>query len=346
MRRRTFLGGCATGVAAGLAGCGDLLEERSTDGSGNPPVLDDRPDAVYHPTHIEGMDMIGTQTVGDRKVGLFYSYAHRFWTVTGTRTNLAKIQDGQDVHLMASTWDPETQTVIPVLDQPTFTITQDGEEIDSKRAWPMLSQNMGFHFGENMALDGDGSYTVEVDVSAVGSTPVGDFEGKFGESITAEFTFEFSQSDLTEDNISFEQFPDKQGSRAAASPMQMGMLPLSYAPTVEELPGSPVEVGSVGDATIVATVEESTLIVSPRTPYNRFSIPGFSLSGAIDSIGFDGELNDAIDPDLGAHYRADLPESPSSGDELSVTVDGPCSLSRHEGYETAFLERGSVSTTL
>jgi hypothetical protein len=57
-------------------------------------------------------------------------------------------------------------------------------------------------------------------------------------------------------------------------------------------------------------------------------------------------LNDAIGPDLGAHYRAELPEAPSSGDELTVTVDGPCSLSRHEGYETAFLERGSVSTSL
>jgi hypothetical protein len=344
MRRRAFLGGCATGVAAGLAGCGDLLEEQST--SGNPSVLEDRPDAVYHPTHVEGMEMIGTQTVGDRNVGLFYSYAHRFWTVTGTQTNLAEIQDGQDVHLMASTWDPETQTVIPVLDQPSFTITQDGSEVDGKRAWPMLSQNMGFHFGENMALDGDGTYTVEVEVPAVGATTVGDFEGQFGEAITAEFTFEFAESDLTEENIPFEQFPDEQGSRAAVSPMEMGMLPLSYAPAMEDLPGSPVEVGSVGDATMVATVEESTLLVSPRTPYNRFSIPGFSLSATVESVGFEGQLNDAIGPDLGAHYRAELPEAPSSGDELTVTVDGPTSLSRHEGYETAFLERGSVSTTL
>jgi len=292
------------------------------------------------------MDMIGTQTVGDRTVGLFYSYAHRFWTVTGTRTNLAEIQDGQDIHLMASTWEPESQTVIPVLDQPTFTITQDGEEVDSKRAWPMLSQNMGFHFGENMALSGDGTYTVAVDVPAVGVTTVGDFEGKFGESITAEFTFEFAQSDLTEDNIKFEQFPDKQGSRAAVSPMEMGMLPLAYAPEMSAMPGSPVTVGSVGDATMIATVEDSTLLVSPRTPYNRFSIPGFSLSATIDGVGFDGQLTDAIDPDLGAHYRADLPETPSNGDEITVSVDGPCSLSRHEGYETAFLERGSISATL
>ena len=128
--------------------------------------------------------------------------------------------------------------------------------------------------------------------------------------------------------------------------MEMGMLPLSYAPEQSTLPGSPVAVGSVGDATMVATVDGSTLLVSPRTPYNRFSIPGFSLSATIDGVGFDGQLDDAIGPELGAHYRAELPAEPSSGDELSVSVDGPCSLSRHEGYETAFLERGSVSRTL
>ncbi|QCC51972.1 iron transporter [Halapricum salinum] len=342
MRRRAFLGGCAGALSSGLAGCGGLLEERST--GGQPPVLDDRPDAVYVPTHIEGMEMQGMQTVGDRKVGLFYSYAHRFWTVTGTRTNLAEIQDGQDVHLMASTWDPESGTVIPVLSQPTFTISQDGEEVDSKRAWPMLSQNMGFHFGENMALDGDGTYTVEVEVGAVDSQRVGDFDGTFGESITAEFEMEYSES--TKNEIRYERLSDEEGTRGAVSPMSMEMLPLAYAPSKSAMPGSPVEVGSVGDAEMVATVDGSTLLVSPRTPYNRFAVPGFALSATLDAVGFDDTLTPAIGPEIGSHYRAELSSEPSSGDELTITVDGPPSIARHEGYETAFLERGSVTTTL
>ncbi|MCU4717081.1 DUF7350 domain-containing protein [Halapricum hydrolyticum] len=340
MNRRTFLRAGAVGAAGGLAGCSELFAQRST--ARIPPVLDDRPEAVYRPTHIEGMEMIGTQTVGDRTVGLFYSFPHRFWTVAGD-TNRVEIQDDHSVHLMASVWDRETETVIPVLDQPRFTIIQDDSVVDERRAWPMLSQNMGFHFGENVELDGDGTYTVEVEALPVGIETVGAFDGRFAAEHTAEFTLKYAESERND--VPFEEFPDTAGERAAADPMGMSM-PLSYAPPVGELPGSPVTVGSVGDAEFVATVEDGALIVSPRTPYNGFSIPGFSLSAAVESVGFDDALTDAIGPTLGAHYRAELDGEPESGDTVTITVESPSSLSRHEGYETAFLERGSVSATL
>jgi len=340
MDRRTFLRAGAAGAAGGLAGCGELFAQRST--ARIPPVLDDRPGGVYRPTHVEGMEMIGTQTVGDRTVGLFYSFPHRFWTVSG-ETNLAEIQDAQTVHLMASMWDRETETVVPVLRQPRFAVSQDGDSIDEKRAWPMLSQNMGFHFGENIELDGDGTYTVEVEVPSIDIETVGAFDGRFESAHTAEFTFEYAESER--EDIPFEEFSDTAGERAAVDPMEMDM-PLSYAPAIEELPGSPATVGRVGDAEFVATVADGALIVSPRTPYNRFSIPGFPLSATVESAGFDGVLAGAIGPSLGAHYRAALDSTPGSGDTVTVTVDGPNSLSRHEGYETAFLEGASVSTTL
>ncbi|QSG12308.1 Uncharacterized protein HSBGL_1897 [Halapricum desulfuricans] len=340
MNRRTFLQAGSVGLAGGLAGCSVLFAQRST--ARIPPVLDDRPDAVYRPTHIEGMNMIGTETVGDRTVGLFYSFPHRFWTVAGT-TSRVEIRDAHSVHLMASMWDRETETVVPVLDRPRFAVSRNGDSVDEKRAWPMLSQNMGFHFGENIALKGDGTYTVEVGVLPIGIETVGAFDGRFESEHTATFTVDFAESDL--DAISFEEYPDAAGERAAVDPMAMEM-PLSYAPPVEELPGSPATVGSVGDAEFVATVVGETLIVSPRTPYNRFSIPGFALSATVESVGFDDILTSAIGPTLGAHYRADLDDQPASGDTVTVTVDGPNSLSRHEGYETAFLERGSASTTL
>lgn len=340
MNRRAFIRVGAVGAAGGLAGCSELFAQRST--ARIPPVLDDRPDGVYRPTHIEGMEMIGTQTVEDRTVGLFYSFPHRFWTVSG-ETNLAEIQDAQTVHLMAAMWDRETETVIPVLRQPLFSVSQDGDVIDEKRAWPMLSQNMGFHFGENIELDGDGTYTVKVEVPSVDIETVGTFDGRFQTTQTATFTFEYADSDL--EDIAFEEFPDTAGERSAADPIAMDM-PLSFAPPREELPGSPVTVGSVGDAVFVATVADRTLIVSPRTPYNRYAIPGFPLSATVESVGFDDILAGAIGPSLGAHYRAALDGEPERGDTVTVTVDGPNSLSRHEGYETAFLERGSVSTTL
>jgi hypothetical protein len=341
MRRRTFIRTGAGTVAVGVAGCSGLLEERST--GIQPSVLDDRPDAVYRPTHVEGMEMIGTRTVGDRTVGLFYSYPHRFWNVTNARTSKAEIQDDHSVHLMASAWEPDSGTVVPVLSQPTFTIARDDEEIDSKRAWPMLSQNMGFHFGENMSLDGDGTYAVSVEVPAVDAATVGGFDSLFEESITTEFAFEYSEEE--KNGIDYTTFDEQAGERAAVSPMEMSM-PLAFAPTTAEMPGSPITVGSIGDAEFVATVEESTLVVSPRTPYNRFSVPGFSLSSTVEGVGFDGELTGAIGPDLGAHYRAELPEAPAAGDALTITVQTPTQLSRHEGYETAFLEEGSVSGAL
>ncbi|MFW6017507.1 MAG: iron transporter [Halapricum sp.] len=340
MNRRTFLRAGAGGLAAGLAGCGELFAQQST--ARIPPVLDDRPDAVYRPTHIEGMEMIGTQTVGDRTVGLFYSFPHRFWTVAGD-TSLVEIQDDHSVHLMASMWDRETETVIPVLARPRFTVSADGDVVDERRAWPMLSQNMGFHFGENIELDGDGTYTVEVEVLPVDIETVDAFDGRFESRATAEFTFDYAEGER--DDIAFEEFPETAGERAAVDPMDMSM-PLSYAPAVDELPGSPVTVGRVGDAEFVVTVVDETLVASPRTPYNRFSVPGFSLSATIESVEFDGTLANAVGPTLGAHYRAALDSSPASGDTITVSVESPSSLSRHEGYETTFLEPGSASATL
>jgi hypothetical protein len=98
-----------TGSVA-FAGCSELLE---TGAVGNPPIPDDRPDGIYVPSHIEGMEMVGLTEQGDSAFGLMYSYAHRFWNVNGDSISLTEIDDDDDVHLMASVWDPETMTVLP-----------------------------------------------------------------------------------------------------------------------------------------------------------------------------------------------------------------------------------------
>jgi len=61
MRRRDFLAGAGGLAAAGLAGCSGLV---TTEPAGAPPVLSDRPDAVYFPTHVEGMKMAETGRAG------------------------------------------------------------------------------------------------------------------------------------------------------------------------------------------------------------------------------------------------------------------------------------------
>ena len=207
---------------------------------------------------------------------------------------------------------------------------------------------MGFHFGENMQLDGDGTYTVEVDIGSVEARRLGPLAGKFEGTASATFEFEFSEAER--DEINFERLDDTKGDAGAVDPMDM-MMPLSIVPPVEELPGTPVELGSVGDAIFVAMVEEGEdgpeLVVSPRTPYNRFSLPFMALSAEVDGqpVGEDGDLVAAVRPDLGYHYRGAIPEGASVG-SVAVSVVTPPTFSRHEGYETAFLETGSVSGDL
>jgi len=81
------------------------------------------------------------------------------------------------------------------------------------------------------------------------------------------------------------------------------------------------------------------LAVSARTPYNRLVIPAMALTGTLERGGetvFEDELVRTLDPDLGYHYGAAI-GSVESGDDLTVSVDTPPQVARHEGYETAFL---------
>lgn len=155
MDRRSFL---HTGVSIGLAGitttagCLGLFETRPALA---PPLVEDRPSAVYYPTHKEGMKMIGMKRVKGYSVALMYSYPHRFWLMNDDQRNKVPIKSDDSVHLMGSVWDPKTKTVLPV-GNPPVNITEGDEHIVSKPLWSMLSQNMGYHFGDNIELPGMG----------------------------------------------------------------------------------------------------------------------------------------------------------------------------------------------
>lgn len=329
--------------AAGIAGCNGLLRRQS---SRNPPVVENRPDAVYLPSHVEGMEMIGMAAGDDRMIGLMYSFAHRFWTVTGTETN--RVSPDGDVHLMVSVWDPDSGTVLPVGSDLSLSITRDGEPVDGNNPWTMLSQNMGFHFGDNYYLEGDGIYEVLVEVGGLSEAGVGDFEGRFAETVEASFEWDYSAADR--DEIAFQTLDDA-GDPGAVDPMEMTM-PLSVAPAPEDLPGRVLGDERAGDVTFVATVRSADdggyLAVSPRTRYNGYVLPAMSVSATLERDGtavFDDALRAAVDPDLGYHYGATV-DGVESGDELTVAVDAPPQVSRHEGYETAFTAVPDASITV
>ncbi len=337
MRRRDVLhAGAGLGTAA-LAGC---LGFETRSASSPPPVVENRPNAVYLPTHVEGMEMANMTTQGRYKVGLMYSYAHRFWTTSqeasGVGTNLVEIGD-TDVHLMTRIVDSETGQMLPDIGV-DIEITRDGELVSEETIYQMLSQKMGYHHGANFSLEGDGTYTVNVLIGGMGIRRMGEFEGAFGDAATIPIEFDYSQS--ARDELSFRTL-ENAGERGAVDPMEMDMLPNPTVPPAAELPGTALGTGSVSDMALAARVlndDGPYLAVWAATPYNRFVIPNMALSA--ETEGFSGELTPAIHPEWGYHYGAHLDSEP---DEATVTVDIPPFVARHEGYETAFLEPGSIT---
>ncbi|MFW6265455.1 MAG: DUF7350 domain-containing protein, partial [Halanaeroarchaeum sp.] len=337
---------------ASLAGCSDLLRWQSPYA---PPVVEDRPDAVYHPTHTEEMTMVGMEMAGPYGCALTYGYPHRFWLVTGTQTERVSIEEDDSIHLMATVWDEDTGVVLPGA-SPDVEITVGEETITSLNPWSMLSQQMGFHFGDNVTLPGDGSYTVDVGITPSSQPRSETMPAAPTERATCSFDLEYSRAER--DDLSVTEFPDEQGETGAVPAMEMEMMPLSTVPAMDDLPGRRLGSATSGDAVFVATIlddasrfggssDQRYLAVSPRTPHNRFGLPFMSLSGTIDRDGSaaDVSLAAALDPELSAHYGA-VVDDLAAGDELSVAVETPPQVSRHEGYETAFLEMPSVDFTV
>jgi hypothetical protein len=248
MHRRQFIAAGVAAATTGLAGCRSMFQTRS---ARSPPLVDDRPDAVYYPTHVEGMEMAGTTEVGDYGVALTYSFPHRFWLTDTDETTKVEVGGEDSVHLMSTVWDAETGTVVPN-SAVGVTVERDGETVAERGSlWSMLSQNMGVHAGDNVVLDGDGTYDVQLAIGPVSARRTGAFRDRFGERVTASFTLEFSQSDL--EDISFERLTDQQGERGAVDPMEMDMVPVAQAPAPDALPGEPAGTVESGDATFAVT---------------------------------------------------------------------------------------------
>ncbi|WP_115865021.1 iron transporter [Halorussus litoreus] len=350
MKRRDVLAAGATFGLAGLAGCSGTFE---TESSSQFTTVEDRAETVYYPGHIDGMAMLGMGGSGRYRLGLMYSLPHAFWNISARDTNLARVSEDVSAHLMATIWDDETGTVLPTADV-SADVLKDGEQVDSRPLWPMLSQTMGYHFGDNVALDGDGTYTARLDVEAMQARAMGGLAGAFEEGVTVEVEFEHTRDQLS--NLTYEEFPDRMGDPGAIEPMEMEM-PMSRAPERGDLPNV-LGTGTTGDADFVAFAPDTTpefaddgttyLAVSPRTPYNRYPLPFMSLSATLTRDGksvYDDVLLAGIDPDLGYHYGAAI-DGVESGDSLTVTVDAPPQISRHEGYETAFVEMGEMEMTV
>jgi len=325
------------------------------------------------------------------------TYPHRFWTVTGDELEAAA-PSGDDVHLMVSVRDPETGTVLPAETGLELRVGPAGEPGSVHTPWPMLSQEMGFHFGDNVPLGEDGTYEVSVRVGAIDAELTGAFAGRFDEPGEASFTFEFDQAFRNEVVAGIEYVDEEyRGAHGALANHMAGMhhdgedggndadgagepphgreqwregegrhrfgtyrrgpdaaelLPAADLPGT--LQGTPLS----GDAVLATTLfsggsrfvdgDARYLAVSPRTPYNRGTIPMTNLAFEQVRDGetlASGDLRATLDPELGYHYGASLADA-ADGDDLTVRVETPPQAARHAGYETAFLEMPPVTLTL
>lgn len=351
MNRRRVLGTIASGASAGAAGCLGWFE---TEALTVPPVLEDRPEGVYYPTHVEGMASAGMATAGPFRVGLSYSYPHRFWTASGRSISRVSIRDADDVHLMAIVWDPDTGTAIPEAGV-SVEVTRDGDLVAQEVLYPMLSPVMGVHYGDNLDLEtGDGRYRVTLSIGGLSIERTGAFEGRFGDPSSGTVPFEYREAEMRE--IEFRATSDRAGEAAAPEPMSMGGMPLGKAPPADALPGRFLGAKRADDAVLATTIledayrfgtagDEAYLAVSARTPYNRLTIPAMGLAVEVHRDGSRRArvgLTRTLDPTLGYHYGGVVP-AVETGDEVTVVGELPAQVARHEGYETAFRQLGAVT---
>ncbi len=376
MNRRSFLATVGTTGTLATAGCLEALgfEERSA--WRDPPLVDDRPDAVYMPAATEEMGVYGADDDGEYAIELSYTFPHRFWTVSGTETNRVVVELEDTMHLMVTAWDAQTGHVLPADMYMEIYRESDGELVTDLNLWAMLSQRMGFHYGDNVELPEEGAYRARVSVGPLDATPLGSFDGRFEEATTLEVGFEYERSDVHD--LAFDEIDhDRRGERAALElmdhadhdhgdgdhdhddgdhdPMEVA-TPLLAAPPVEDLPGTHCGTERTGDAKLSAleveddslSEEGSYLLVTARTPYNDVVLPFTSLSLTLERNGEavleDEPLSESIHDELGHHYGAGI--DLEDGDELTVAVENPPGVARHDGYETAFFEFEDVSFTV
>lgn len=382
MRRRTYLArtGTVTAVAASaLAGCLERLGFEEESAWRNPPLVEDRPDAVYVPAAKEEMGNYGSVTDGEYAISFDYTYPHRFWIVRGDTVDVAEVSADDTLHLMSTVWDVETRTVLPV-DMSAEISTDDGI-VDEYVPWPMLAQRMGFHYGDNVRLPDTGTYTARIRVGPITTATSGSFAGRLEEPTTLEFEFTYDHDDIH--SLGFTEIDtDKRGRRDALALMDHGPSegyghggnhedhggdhrgsstdpgppPSSQAPARSAFAGTVLGTGRSGDAdfTVVRHDEADTdrdgtyLAVSARTPYNEVVLPAMGLRASVersDEVLDEQSLTATLDDEFGYHYGATF-EDLDAGEAVRVVVESPPQVTRHDGYETAFLEFEPITVSL
>jgi len=356
-RRSCLRAGAALLPSVALAGCiGD--DGGESGGTATTTAAATRDAGIYVQSFVENSHLVGITEAGEYGVALLYTVPHQFWTVTGGETTETSVGETDAMHLMAAVWDRETGVVVPETGL-SVAVERGGDPVWEEVVYPMLSQRMGFHYGANFALDGDGTYDVTVSIGAPPVERTGGFEGRFAdpESVTVQLEF----SDRTRGDVSTRDL-SQAGAPGAVEPMDAS-FPIGVAPAPPDLPGTVRTTGpdgrqlrSDGCDFAVTTLPAGNrfvddapyLAVSARSRYNDLIVPAMAIEYEQVRDGETvaaGSLDRRLDPTLRYHYGTAL-STVESGDRLRLSVPTPPQTARHEGYERAMLAMDDVVVEL
>jgi uncharacterized protein involved in high-affinity Fe2+ transport len=89
------------------------------------------------------------------------------FTSTGTKYKETMVKPAKDAsfHLMVMLTDRHTHYQIPYASVWATILTSAGKQVYSDQQWPMISEYMGSHYGNNVTLPGPGKYTLKLLIS-------------------------------------------------------------------------------------------------------------------------------------------------------------------------------------
>ena len=355
MRRRQLLASLGAAGTLAIAGCSAASDSPSTTTTDTTTTTKPGHDGVYVPSETAPMEMIGMQKAGRLVVSLSYTHPHEFFVVTGTRTSKTTVQSADTMHLMAMVHDAKTGAVAPQV-EPTITVSKDGTKVVSNQPWPMLSQPMGFHFGDNVTASGAATYQFDVSVNAAKSVLPADLADVFTEQTV---TFETEFDPAAAGDIEHGETGDEGSTEGALAPMDMGKTSIPQQPAYDNLPVETTDPQYTDDLGVAVAAHdappdlgfddgENALIAATQTRYNRYLAGFMGVTATVTRDGtevFSGDLSSAVDGDLGHYYGAGTPPL-ESGDDVELEFTTPPQGARHVGYETAFLDLEPQTFTL
>jgi Fe2+ transport protein len=160
-----LLAGCASAnkttsssSAAAAAGSGSMAGMSSGSGTSSNAAME--VDGIK-PIPIQPLAVASWQGM---KIEARAMTAVPFVVFNGTKEQMVKPGPKTSFHLMVMLNDAHTGVAIPYASV-WATITRDGKVVYDERQWPMLSEYMGPHYGNNVALPGSGTYKLSLLIS-------------------------------------------------------------------------------------------------------------------------------------------------------------------------------------